>query len=117
MQNEGFLVMSVTRLEAKNIHKAASIQFIACNTKELVDVGIILVEHHPHVSTICLPDDITYDQISQAFLICAYYKRSKTGGENGWGTKLPFTGSVLILYVHYTGRNVHAGVLLAEHTL
>ena len=41
------------------------------------------------MSTICLPDVIAHDQISQAFsLIVAYCKQSNTGGGNGLGTRL-----------------------------
>jgi len=44
----------------------------------------------PRVSTFCLPDVTTCDQISQAFplRICMYCKRSNTGGGNGLGMRL-----------------------------
>ena len=49
--------------------------------------GIIVVGHCPRVSTLCLPDAITRDQISQAFPHrISYWKRSNTGGGNGLGT-------------------------------
>ena len=41
------------------------------------------------VSTMCLPDDIACDQISQAFPChISYWKRGNTGGGNGLGTRL-----------------------------
>jgi len=61
--------MSVTGLEAKCIHKAASILFVVCNARGLVNAKLELLwlDTGPHVSTVCLADVITHEQISQAF--------------------------------------------------
>ena len=81
------LVMSVTGLEDKSIHKAASIQFDFRNVRGLFDVKqeLIWLATAPCVYNICLPDDITRDQISQVFplCICIYCKSSNTGGGRG----------------------------------
>ena len=44
----------------------------------------ITVGHRPHVSTLCLPNIIACDQISQAFRRCISILQN-TGGENGLG--------------------------------
>ena len=49
--------------------QAASILFVVCNTRGLVNAKLELLwlDTAPHVSTVCLADVITHEQISQAF--------------------------------------------------
>jgi len=63
------IVSSVTGLEVKDVCKAASVQFIVRNARGLVTIKLELLHlrtPRPAVSTICLPDFITCDQISHA---------------------------------------------------
>jgi len=58
----------IPRAGGQSVSKAASIPFIVHDAKEdLTQNGNYSVGHCPHVSTICLPDVITHDHISQAF--------------------------------------------------
>ena len=66
---EALLVMSITGLEAMGICKAASIQFVVQNTRELISAKWELLQlgNASCVSTICLSVVTALDQISQVF--------------------------------------------------
>jgi len=83
--------MSVTGLEAKSVHKAASIQFTVCNTRGLVDEKWDYCGRA--LSPVCLPSvylmssNVTRSpRHSRSVFI--YCKQFNTGGENSLGTRL-----------------------------
>ena len=58
-------------------------------------VSRVFVGHCPHVSTLCLPDVTTHDQLSQAFPLCIcilqvikYWRWERTGNEARWWQQL-----------------------------
>jgi len=68
---KAFLVMSSQELGGQSVCKTASKPFIVCSYRE----GLTQNENYydqvqPPVSTLCLPNITTRDQISQAFTFC-----------------------------------------------
>jgi len=85
-----FLVLSVRGLEARALARQCQYHSLV-TTPETFDIKqeLLLSGIAPRVSTLCLTDITTHDQLSQALpSIYAYCKQSNTGGGNSLRTRL-----------------------------
>jgi len=81
------------RAGGQNVSKVASIRSVTHGARERVrhETGIITIGTASHVSTLCLPDITTRDQISQAILqVIKHWRWERYGNEanrelDGWG--------------------------------